>query len=472
MAIGRLLLNANIKLLSPLLIGSGNDDYSDIDAILDEYNQPFIPATSFVGVLAHHLKEENFQYSEQDREFLEKLFGYSKKVNGQHESWQSKLYCSDLNLVDSAHLTTRDGIRIDSKTNIIKPKGKFDFQTVDAGAEFRLKLEAEYKDESFRLFVLRIFQTIISELTCHNDEKLGYEIPIRIGAKTNNGLGRVTIENHEISDYSFSKIDDVIAWLGGGKAPVKEDLVQTPYGKLNTDFVIDGYFDLKTSVIMRAYSSDPSAPDASHIKSAGKNILTGTGVKGVIRARARRILFTLFGYDNPRAEEIFSKLFGYVDEDSESDVKAAKSRIQIEETVLPAYPEELHTRIKIDRFTGGTIKAALFDTMPLFSSDIDTDKEAIRVIMKIENFDDHEAGLLLLILKDLWTMDLPVGGEKGIGRGVLEGIGAKIIIKDDEINIGKDIAQLTEEEKIKLSDLVVKLNNLVKSEEVSNATII
>jgi hypothetical protein len=30
-------------------------------------------------------------------------------------------------------------------------------------------------------------------------------------------------------------------------------------------------------------------------------------------------------------------------------------------------------------------------------------------------------------LKDLWTAELPIGGEKSIGRGVLEGVRATII---------------------------------------------
>jgi len=46
--------------------------------------------------------------------------------------------------------------------------------------------------------------------------------------------------------------------------------------------------------------------------------------------------------------------------------------------------------------------------------------------IEIEGCEKHEAGLLLLILKDLWTGDLAVGGEKSIGRGVFQGHKAKI----------------------------------------------
>ena len=39
---------------------------------------------------------------------------------------------------------------------------------------------------------------------------------------------------------------------------------------------------------------------------------------------------------------------------------------------------------------------------------------------------DYEIGLLLLLLKDLWTSDLAVGGTSSIGRGRLQGREATI----------------------------------------------
>ena len=39
---------------------------------------------------------------------------------------------------------------------------------------------------------------------------------------------------------------------------------------------------------------------------------------------------------------------------------------------------------------------------------------------------DWEAGLCVLLLKDLWLGRIAVGGEKSIGRGILEGLHAVI----------------------------------------------
>ncbi len=41
-------------------------------------------------------------------------------------------------------------------------------------------------------------------------------------------------------------------------------------------------------------------------------------------------------------------------------------------------------------------------------------------------------GLLLLVLKDLWTEDLPLGGESSVGRGRLRGQKATLCLGNEE----------------------------------------
>ena len=51
MKTGRIILGGTLNLLSPLMIGSGRDDISDRDVLVDSEGIVFIPATSFLGVL-------------------------------------------------------------------------------------------------------------------------------------------------------------------------------------------------------------------------------------------------------------------------------------------------------------------------------------------------------------------------------------------------------------------------------------
>jgi CRISPR/Cas system CSM-associated protein Csm3 (group 7 of RAMP superfamily) len=84
-------------------------------------------------------------------------------------------------------------------------------------------------------------------------------------------------------------------------------------------------------------------------------------------------------------------------------------------------------RVSIDRFTGGARETALFSEQPAFGGNETTLTIDIRLI----NPKDHEIGMLLLLLKDLWTGDLPLGGESGVGRGRLIGEHAKLTLQRD-----------------------------------------
>ena len=83
----------------------------------------------------------------------------------------------------------------------------------------------------------------------------------------------------------------------------------------------------------------------------------------------------------------------------------------------------------MDRFTGSTIDGALMETEPVWSKT----GENFILRLRIDNYKNHEATLLLHLLKDLWTGDLPIGGEKSIGRGVLKGIEATLYFDKETV---------------------------------------
>jgi CRISPR/Cas system CSM-associated protein Csm3 (group 7 of RAMP superfamily) len=139
--------------------------------------------------------------------------------------------------------------------------------------------------------------------------------------------------------------------------------------------------------------------------------------------------------------------------------KQRKGKITVEETIIDGYPEEVQTRIKIDRFTGGAMEGALLETKPLFSQ---KNGKMINLKITIRDYEAHEAGLMLLVLKDLWTADLPIGGEKAIGRGVLEGRHAEIKWDSEESIKFEKISDLTVEDKNKLQSFIQALVNLRK----------
>lgn len=440
---GILLLKGKVKLLTPALIGSGKSDVTKMDVILDSMDKPFIPASSLVGVLRHR-----FKLSDPWQENLDAYWGYSRDDKGRG----SALCCSDLVcLSEDVKISTRDGIAVDSLSGMVmvKPEALYNYQVVEPGAIFDLNLEVTIKDDDDKDFFKQMTAAVVKVLEAGE---------ISIGAKTNNGLGKIQLIDGHLFEVDFSKKDHVRGWFQYLKSRdtggLEGALQVGPFDEVPRveTFSIDADFKLKNSLIIRSYSDQPGDPDSVHIKSVNKPIVPGASIRGAIRARAERILNTL-GID--KATELMNDLFGYVHKENN---KKKKGKLRIEETILPAYPGELQTRIKIDRFTGGTIDGALFDSMPLFKDK--ENEKTFKINLSIKEYKPHEAGLMLLILKDLWTGDLAVGGEKSVGRGVFQGHHA-VISRDDgpPIKIDKDISKLEPAEKETLQELVDALVN-------------
>ncbi len=135
-------------------------------------------------------------------------------------------------------------------------------------------------------------------------------------------------------------------------------------------------------------------------------ILSGTSLGGALRARALKIANTL---GPAKAQSLVEEMFGKTD-------KASKVRVR-EDIVQNATTNFVQNRVSIDRFTGGARDTALFNEQPAFGGD-DT---LVTLDVRLSGPEDYEIGLLLLLLKDLWTGDLPLGGESSVGRGRLKG---------------------------------------------------
>jgi len=89
----------------------------------------------------------------------------------------------------------------------------------------------------------------------------------------------------------------------------------------------------------------------------------------------------------------------------------------------------VQNRVSLDRFTGGTRDGALFNEQPLFGGT----QSLVTVDLLLANPQEYEIGLLLLLLKDLWTGDLPLGGEISIGRGRLQGKNCQLEYRNGQV---------------------------------------
>ena len=416
-----------LKNISPFVISTGKGDIIDIEIIKDEIGNPYIPATSFVGVVRHHISK-NFE--EGDKKIWEYFWG-SKNANN-NETVQSHFIVSDVWVKDNrneSYIAVRDGVAIDKKTGIAKEKAKYDYEIVNKDLKFNLKAEIKiigtFKNKEDD--ILKILKTILTELRSGN---------VQFGAFTTKGFGKFNLKDIKILKFDFPK--DGVEYL---KYLECENIIKNRQlniseidilpKKDNNDCTITADFSIKSSLIISSNTTDPKDPDKVHIKYYGKNVLTGTSLKGAIRSRAFKIVNTLCE-NNQEENDNLKTLFGWADTENKKKTKY-KSRIIIDESIVEGVIEKEQARIKIDRFTGGVMAGALFQSKPIWHND-----ETVQLKIKIKDAKDWEVGLLLLVLKDLWNEDLPIGGEKSIGRGVLKGKKIEVEYKGVKYTIQKN----------------------------------
>lgn len=440
METGRIILKAQLTNLSPVGIGSGRDDRSDRDVVTTKYavdanglvlpperfgekdkeiELPFIPATSFMGAIQRH-----FAFKE-----VEKYWGESEKN-------ASFIDCSDILITHlPSHIKkgifpteVRDGIRLDSAKGTVAKGAKFDYELLTPGAKFNLvmifRIEPVKQDNETTKSNYNHAYTIASDIARIIEK--GFDL----GSKSTVGYGKMKGEtNLYLLDFGIEV--QFNNWI-------KNDLFKNPVNKISNSFLlsdkvsfeINATFKIKNSLIIRSYSKDPKAPDSTHLKSGGKNILSGSSIKGALRGRAERILNTI-KQDEKLTKTILSNLFGDVEKEADGvrvkpNGHKIPSRVFVDEIPIEeeTVKEEIQTRIQIDRFTGGTVDGALIEEVPLFPKKGEEQIKNFRI--RVKEPQPMDKGLMLLLLKDLWTSDLPIGGEKSIGRGVLEGIEAEL----------------------------------------------
>ena len=413
--LGRITVRGRLHLAAPLLIGEGESGEErsdrDIHVLRSKAGVPFIPGTSLAGALRSLIEVENPCAADI-------LFGTMHRTGGEsvRDERQSAVSLYDVELNDAV-IGSRDGVHIDDVTGTAIDAHKYDYEIVESGAggqfyaEILLRRVHQKDEHMLKENLLRL-----SELL-----RGGFHV----GALTTKGFGRMQLRDMVVDCYDFRRTEDAIAWLSPKRGNAAwhmayDDAAQIEPPPADGDFVITADFALTGALIVRD-SVDPLAetdgeksPDARmKTNAAGQNIIPGTSLKGVLRHRAAYILHAL-GKEPTQAEAFIDRLMG---------TTAARGRFIVEETVVDA---EMHTqmRSRIDRFTGGTIPSALFSTAPVWREK--DGGRSVTLRFGVRQASEQEAGLCVLLLKDLWLGRTAIGGEKSIGRGTLEGLHAVI----------------------------------------------
>lgn len=453
---GRIIIEGELELLTPAHFGSGHaEGATDLELLRDAYDgSALLLGTSIGGALRNYWRERTRGYGAgaEDSE----LFGAKRGRQEEMDGNQSLLIIEDA-IASQPQVELREGVKIDPVTRTAEEDKLFSIELLQAGTRFPLR---------FELLIPKgrqapLCQDLLIALQ-------GFErAEIALGARKRRGYGRCIVHKWQMRHYELSNPDDLLAWLAEGRepAPWEEEyslpqvwqeraLVAQIEGKSEllasqlaqklavtfddslderNRFELSATFDLDGSLLVRSGvgQSDQGA-DIVHLhrshygqeESKAKPILPGTSLAGVLRARARRIVNTLTRNKHQSAL-LINDMFGYGPEDVQDEEKKKThraSRLVVHEAVVEGVRTLVQTRIRIDRFTGGAMDNFLFTEAPVFA----TEGNNLELKLILHEPKRYEIGLLLLLLKDLWASDLPVGGQSSVGRGRLRGRSANL----------------------------------------------
>lgn len=485
----RWVIKGVLTLISPAHFGAGEvGDYTDMPVLLDESDRaPLLTGASIAGALRNYLREVErgdgapLPFRPQSGEDADQIFERRKVVEqglattllfggyrGDDDGVQSSLIVYDAPGTANGY-ELRDGVAIDRRTRSAAEDKKFDIELLAAGSTFNLRFELLGRtprrppdasdDWDMESAYAQERQRLLSALSVALNGLAGGAITL--GARKRRGYGLCRVDSWQVQHYDLTQREHLLAWLVSERdqadepwyAPVPQvqtTSIDTALGdaiellpdrrrrvELRARFAIDG-----SLLIRSGFGSADIGPDMAHLHSLRPDhrsvpIVPGTSWAGILRHRSQQIVNTL-GTDKNKAQSLIEGMFGPAA--IKQDERHRASRLTVAESLVEGGRSLVQSRVKIDRFTGGAHEEALFSEAPLLSNH-DAYVElmvSLRPPPPSDPFDEEptepagaEVGLLLLLLKDLWTGDLRIGGESGVGRGKLRGLEATLTLGTD-----------------------------------------
>lgn len=417
----------------------------------------------------------------------EQLFGYVHRSD--EASLQSWLMIDDA-LGETNSIELREGVAIDAATRTAEDKKKYDIELLGRNTTFPLRFElwlpqgisGTKRDELLAALVVALQGLSNGEIGLGTRKRRGLGQchveswrTLRYDMTTINGLLAWLVQDAQSAQDGLPNVatpspDRRIEWHLTAKMALTDSLlIRANDGNANSP-------DMKF-----LSSRHRKGNDYERVP-----VLSGTSLAGALRGRVLRIANTVLGSTHGR--EFAATLFGRkFDQDSDKlppddeRRQPTGSRVLVSEhEILGGVTDRVQNRVRIDHFTGGAFPGGLFSQQPVWSIESSRanvtinvrlrrpgapmplegqwsanllaqirnaalnwlsagqlsikpnsqalDQPANELLVEIahELLFQAQMGVLLLALKDLWTGDLPLGGESGIGRGRLAGQEATI----------------------------------------------
>lgn len=380
----------DVEFASPVNVSSGERFYTDSDVMINGSGEFIIPGTTLAGAF------RNYIYEEFGETAASGAFGYTQGEQGK----MSSVFISDMVLSGTGNpmLGIRDFVVLKEDKSV---DNKFDAQIIETGSEGKIEIEYLMREgtEDIEAYIFHIIHGIE-----YGD--------IRIGGNKNRGFGRMKV--NRIRSASFTEGETLEKYLEGQPGYMGEGSSYDEWKADHPDYhpkYIKVRVPLKISggISIRTYSAKPGHPDYGHITSNDKPVIPGSSWNGALRKAALRILRDL-GMSEGKARKQLEEWFGYVEKK-----KARQSMIVFSESVIDNAEMLNISRNQIDRFSGATVKGALYTERACFGGNT-----VLEYMIKKNRDAKALLELMDFVTEDLINGYVAVGGLTAIGRGLFE----------------------------------------------------
>lgn len=462
--------------LTPVKTGSGKGNIKT-DAVInrDVNGLPFIPATTLQGLMRHAL-EQKFKDTA-DPGIADRIMGWQTRQNG-CGSWlsisEAKLVIDeaghtidgllDRKAVDDTpslkqylegfcEMPIRQHVRITQK-GTAAAQGKFDEEIIPQGTRFCFEMELRADDKNGRSDFNQLLDVLQSDT-------------FRIGGGSRKGFGKIEIKSIGYKALNLNQPDDLQAymdknsslatsWKGYEERAVTDitnnEAIHYRLELSPTDFILfsSGFGDDRSdmTVVKEPMVTGWSEGTPHWTESEETIAIPASSVKGAIAHRTAFYYNLLTGItankdnvptadkaDSPatgKRNEAVRSLFGSEGQSADGSTTGKRRGHVLFSDVIrlkKSAVAKVLNHVKIDRFTSGTVKGALFAEEPLYAKN-ESIKLYITLLPDAATNQEHVTEAFELALTDICKGLLPLGGGVNRGNGCFEG---KLYKNDKEI---------------------------------------
>lgn len=394
-------LRMDIELVSSLSIGSGENENTDHDILVNPNGIPYIPGSAVAGVTRHALSESGLLLEDTDKA----IFGHVVINNGTagskdtEEQTESCIVTYDVPLRASDgqfHVTSRDMVALDSFKTAIEG-AKFDMEALEPGTTGTVIIEENQIEESDIDPLLLTAQIWNSE-------------GIRFGAKTTRGYGAIKVVGCYRAEFDMTTPAGVMGWLAFSPLNENADCWEAwdNIGRATTNEIqLELQLEQVGGISIRKYTTDVppkgTAPDYAQMTYYnGDPVIPGTSWAGAFRHAIEGFV----GGDTVKA------YFGNVTPSGKR-----RSAIYFSESRITGGENKQFTRSAINRFTGGSADKSLYTERTYYGG---TTALTIAIRRSAQGDERRFLNALAAAVVDLHEGILAVGGETSIGRGLFK----------------------------------------------------